>query len=91
MFTYDLRLLVQYRARFGLQALGASGPEDKDGEVIASLVNKGALDIIAKVWVISVALDYTRHCPVDVICGKMCSLSSGPLTEASETSFWSPM
>lgn len=32
-----------------LQTLGAAGPEDKDGEMIASLVNKGALDIIAKV------------------------------------------
>ena len=32
-----------------LQTLGASGSKDKDGEMIATLVNKGVLDVIAKV------------------------------------------
>ncbi|CAB1104382.1 unnamed protein product [Ectocarpus sp. CCAP 1310/34] len=31
------------------QSLGASGPDDKDGEVVAGLVNKAALDTIASV------------------------------------------
>lgn len=35
--------------RMLLQTLGASGSRDKDGEMIATLVNKGALDVIAKV------------------------------------------
>ena len=34
---------------FYCQTLGASGAQDKDGEMIATLVNKGALDVIAKV------------------------------------------
>lgn len=31
------------------KTLGSSGPNDIDGESIATLVNKGALDVIAKV------------------------------------------
>lgn len=36
--------------------MGASHAEDKDGEMIATLVNKGALDVIARVRAVPMLL-----------------------------------
>lgn len=44
-----------------LQSLGAADANDKDGETVAGLVNKAALDTIAKVWAC------TNTCLLDVL------------------------
>lgn len=41
------------------KAVGASHAEDKDGEIVAGLVNRGALDVIAKVSCFTLWTDST--------------------------------